>query len=220
MVRIAPSILSADFANLERDILDVSDADLLHVDVMDGHFVPNLTLGIPVVKRLCEIAPMPIDVHLMIEDPDTWAVRYAELGAASVTFHFEAAADPRRVARDLRAAGVRASVAIKPGTPVERALELLDEVDMVLVMTVEPGFGGQAFMGDMMPKLEALRAAVDAAGGDIWLQADGGVARDTIATVVRAGADTLVAGSAVYHAHDRNAEVRALRELGERALDG
>src|SRR3954453_21310655 len=116
MVRIAPSILSADFANLERDILTVSDADWLHVDVMDGHFVPNLTLGLPIVKRVCEVAPMPVDVHLMIDNPDYWAVRYAELGAASVTFHFEAAADPRQVARDLRAVGVRAAVAIKPGT--------------------------------------------------------------------------------------------------------
>ncbi len=218
MVRIAPSILSADFVNLERDILEVSDADWLHVDVMDGHFVPNLTLGVPVVKRICEISPLPVDVHLMIEDPDTWAVRYADLGAGSVTFHFEAATNPRQVARDLRAAGVRASVAIKPGTPVERAIELLDEVDMVLVMTVEPGFGGQEFMADQMPKFEALRAAVDRAGADVWLQADGGVGRDTIATVVRAGADTLVAGSAVYGAHDRNAEVRSLRELASEAL--
>jgi ribulose-phosphate 3-epimerase len=216
-MRIAPSILSADFANLERDIRAVSDADLLHVDVMDGHFVPNLTLGLPVVERLCEVAPMPVDVHLMIEDPDRWAVRYAEAGAFSVTFHFEAAKDPRKVARDLRAAGVRASVAIKPGTPVERAIELLDEVDMVLVMTVEPGFGGQAFMGDMMPKFEALRAAVDRAGADVWLQVDGGIARDTIAKVSRAGGDTFVAGSAIYGASDRNSEVRALRDLAERA---
>ena len=214
MIRIAPSILSADFVNLERDILAVSDADWLHVDVMDGHFVPNLTLGLPIVQRICEIAPMPVDVHLMIEDADNWAVRYADLGAKSVTFHYEAAANPRQVARDLRAAGVRAAVAIKPGTPVERALELLDEVDMVLVMTVEPGFGGQSFMADMMPKFEALRTAIDAAGGDVWLQADGGVAKDTIVTVTRAGADTLVAGSAVYGAHDRNAEIAALRELG------
>jgi ribulose-phosphate 3-epimerase len=216
-MRIAPSILSADFANLERDIRAVSDADLLHVDVMDGHFVPNLTLGVPVVKRLCEVAPMPVDVHLMIEDPDYWAVRYAELGAFSVTYHFEAAKDPRQVARDLRAAGVRASVAIKPGTPVERAIELLDEVDMVLVMTVEPGFGGQEFMADMMPKFEALRAAVDKAGADVWLQVDGGIARDTIATVALAGGDTFVAGSAIYGSHDPSAEVRALRELAQQA---
>jgi len=212
-MRIAPSILSADFANLERDILAVSDADILHVDVMDGHFVPNLTLGLPVVARLCAVAPMPIDVHLMIEDPDTWAVRYADAGAFSVTFHYEAARDPRAVARSLRAAGVRASVAIKPGTPVERALELLDDVDMVLIMTVEPGFGGQAFMADQVPKFEALRAAIDATGADVWLQVDGGISRDTIATVALAGGDTFVAGSAIYGAQDRNAEVRALREI-------
>jgi len=217
MVLIAPSILSADFANLERDIHSVGDADWLHVDVMDGHFVPNLTLGLPIVKRVCEVAPMPVDVHLMIEDPDYWAVRYAELGAASVTYHFEAAANPRQVARDLRAVGVRAAVALKPGTPVEHALELLDVVDMVLVMTVEPGFGGQSFMADMMPKFETLRAAIDASSNDVWLQADGGVARETIGTVVRAGADMLVAGSAVFGASDRNAEVRELRALGDRA---
>ncbi len=217
MVLIAPSILSADFANLERDIHSVGDADWLHVDVMDGHFVPNLTLGLPIVKRVCEVAPMPVDVHLMIEDPDYWAVRYAELGAASVTYHFEAAANPRQVARDLRAVGVRAAVALKPSTPVERALELLDVVDMVLVMTVEPGFGGQSFMADMMPKFEMLRAAIDASGNDVWLQADGGVARETIGTVVRAGADMLVAGSAVFGASDRNAEVRELRALGDQA---
>ncbi|MGC4174038.1 ribulose-phosphate 3-epimerase [Demequina sp.] len=216
-MRIAPSILSADFANLERDIREVSDADILHVDVMDGHFVPNLTLGLPVVARICQVAPMPIDVHLMIEDPDRWAVQYADAGAFSVTFHYEAATNPRQVARELRAAGARASVAIKPGTPVERALDLLDEVDMVLVMTVEPGFGGQAFMADQMSKFETLRAAVDASGADVWLQVDGGIARDTIGTVAKAGGDTFVAGSAIYHAHDRNAEVRALRDLAERA---
>jgi len=219
-MRIAPSILSADFANLERDIRAVSDADILHVDVMDGHFVPNLTLGLPVVERLCQVAPMPIDVHLMIEDPDTWAVRYADAGAFSVTFHYEAASNPRQVARDLRAAGVRASVAIKPGTPVERAVELLDEVDMVLVMTVEPGFGGQAFMADQMPKFEALRAAIEATGADVWLQVDGGISRDTIATVALAGGDTFVAGSAIYGAGDRNAEVGALREIAVEATRG
>ncbi|WP_062293284.1 ribulose-phosphate 3-epimerase [Demequina phytophila] len=214
-IQIAPSILSADFANLERDILAVSDADWLHVDVMDGHFVPNLTLGLPVVERIAQVSPLPIDAHLMIEDPDRWAPRYAEIGAASVTFHLEAARDPRTIAKDLRSLGARASCAIKPGTPVEDVLPLLDTLDMVLVMTVEPGFGGQAFMADMMPKLTALRAAADAAGRDLWLQADGGVARDTIATVVAAGGDVLVAGSAVYGAEDRGAEIGALRALAQ-----
>ncbi|WP_062526968.1 ribulose-phosphate 3-epimerase [Demequina rhizosphaerae] len=214
-IQIAPSILSADFANLERDILAVSDADWLHVDVMDGHFVPNLTLGLPVVERLAQVSPLPLDVHLMIDDPDRWAPRYAEVGATSVTFHLEAAADPRAIAADLHSMGARASCAIKPGTPVEDVLPLIDTLDMVLVMTVEPGFGGQAFMADMMPKLTTLRAAAEAAGRDLWLQADGGVARDTIQTVVEAGGDVLVAGSAIYGAEDRGAEVAALRALGE-----
>lgn len=217
MVRIAPSILSADFANLERDILAVSSADWLHVDVMDGHFVPNLTLGLPVVTRICEVSPIPVDVHLMIEAPDAWAVRYAQAGAASVTFHFEAAADPVAIARQLRGEGVRAAVALKPTTSVERAIELLPEVDMVLLMTVEPGFGGQEFMAELMPKFETLRAAADEAGSAVWIQADGGVAKDTIETVVRAGADTLVAGSAVYGAEDRQAEVAALRAIANGA---
>ncbi|WP_062464615.1 ribulose-phosphate 3-epimerase [Demequina soli] len=219
-IQIAPSILSADFANLERDIVAVKDADWLHVDVMDGHFVPNLTLGLPVVERIAQVSPLPVDAHLMIEDPDRWAPRYAEIGAASVTFHLEAARDPRTIAADLRSLGARASCAIKPGTPVEDVLPLLDTLDMVLVMTVEPGFGGQAFMADMMPKLTTLRAAADAAGRDIWLQADGGVARDTIATVVEAGGDVLVAGSAIYGAPDRGAEIEALRALGQAAVHG
>lgn len=216
-IRIAPSILSADFANLERDILAVSDADWLHVDVMDGHFVPNLTLGLPVVKRICEVSPLPVDAHLMIEDADRWAVQYADAGAASVTFHLEAATDPVAIARSLRAAGARASVAVKPGTGIEEILATLGEYDMVLVMTVEPGFGGQAFMADMMPKITALREAADAAGTDLWIEADGGIAPDTIGTVVAAGGDTLVAGSAIYGADDRAARIGELRRLGEAA---
>jgi len=216
-IQIAPSILSADFANLERDILEVADADWLHVDVMDGHFVPNLTLGLPVVERLAQVSPLPIDAHLMIENPDRWAPRYAEVGATSVTFHLEAAEDPRSIAADLHSLGARAACAIKPGTPVDDVLPLLDVLDMVLVMTVEPGFGGQSFMADMMPKLTRLREAAVAAGKDLRLQADGGIARDTIQTVVKAGGDVLVAGSAIYGAEDRGAEVRALRALGEEA---
>ncbi|WP_062377930.1 ribulose-phosphate 3-epimerase [Demequina pelophila] len=216
-LQIAPSILSADFANLERDILTVADADWLHVDVMDGHFVPNTTFGLPVVERIAQVSPLPCDVHLMIDDPDRWATRYAEGGAASVTFHLEAARDPRAIARDLRSLGARASCAIKPGTPVEEVLPLLDTLDMVLVMTVEPGFGGQAFMPDMMPKLRTLRAAAADAGTDLRLQTDGGIARDTVATVVEAGCDVVVAGSSVYGAADRAAEIAELRRLGAEA---
>jgi ribulose-phosphate 3-epimerase len=197
-VRISPSILSADFANLERDLHLISDADLVHVDVMDGHFVPNLTLGLPVVERIQQVSPVPLDVHLMVDDADRWAPRYAELGAFSVTFSAEAAADPVATARAIRSTGARASVAVKPGTDVEPYLRALDEYDMILVMTVEPGFGGQSFMPETMPKLARAREAVRASGLDVWLEVDGGIGPDTITTAVENGADTIVAGSAVY----------------------
>ena len=210
-IRIAPSILSADFARLEAEILDVQTADLLHVDVMDGHFVPNLTLGLPVVRRIAEVSPIPLDVHLMIEDPDRWAPRYAELGAKSVTFHVEAAAHPKRIARDIRSTGARAAVAIKPATGVDAVIDLIGDVDMVLVMTVEPGFGGQAFMEETLPKLRELREAARAAGTDVWLEVDGGINADTAGRAVEAGADTLVAGSAVYGYENRADAIAALR---------
>jgi ribulose-phosphate 3-epimerase len=197
-VRISPSILSADFANLERDLHRISDADLVHVDVMDGHFVPNLTLGLPVVERLQQVSPLPLDIHLMVDDADRWAPRYAELGAFSVTFSAEAAADPVATARAVRSSGARASIAVKPGTDVEPYLETLDEYDMILVMTVEPGFGGQSFMTETMPKLARARTAVDRSGLDVWLEVDGGIDVSTIVTAVANGADTVVAGSAVY----------------------
>ncbi len=216
-IRIAPSILAADFANLERDIASVSKADWLHVDVMDGHFVPNLTLGLPVLERIAQVSALPIDAHLMIEDPDRWAPQYAEAGADSVTFHIEAAANPVRLARELRAVGARAGVAIKPGTPVEPLTEYLSEFDMVLVMTVEPGFGGQQFMEGMIPKFRALRKAARDTGTEFWIQVDGGVSRKTIEVLADAGADTFVAGSAVYGTDNPNAEVDALRALAEGA---
>ena len=211
-IRIAPSILSADFARLGQEILAVSSADLLHVDVMDGHFVPNLTLGLPVVKRLAQVSALPLDVHLMIDSPDHWAPRYAELGAASVTFHIEAATNAQRTAADIRSTGARCAVAIKPATPVSAVLDLIGHVDMVLVMTVEPGFGGQAFMPETLSKLGELRAAAAAAGTDIWLEVDGGINVHTAGQAVAAGADTLVAGSAVYDADDRAGAIAALRD--------
>jgi ribulose-phosphate 3-epimerase len=212
-VRIAPSILAADFANLERDILEVASADLLHVDVMDSHFVPNLTIGLPVVRRLAEVSPLPLDVHLMIDDPDRWAPRYAELGAASVTFHIESAHDPSQIAADIRSTGARASVAIKPDTPADAVMALLGQVDMVLVMTVEPGFGGQSFMPETLPKLMELRAAARESGTALWLQVDGGITTDTAPAAFAAGADTLVAGSAVFGPTDRARAVQDLRDV-------
>lgn len=197
-VRINPSILSADFVNLQRDVERISSADLVHVDVMDNHFVPNLTFGPQMVERLHAIAPIPLDVHLMISDADRWAPVYAELGVFSVTFHAEAAHDVVATARALRARGSRAGLAVKPGTPIEPFLDLLPEFDQILVMTVEPGFGGQSFMADTMPKLRTLRAAVTTLGLDVWLQVDGGITLDTIGIAAEAGADTFVAGSAVY----------------------
>ena len=198
-MQISPSILSADFANLERELHAIGNADWAHVDVMDNHFVPNLTLGLPVVERLLQVSPIPLDLHLMIDDPDRWAPAYAEAGAYSVTFHAEAAADAVGLARRLRSIGARAGIALKPGTPVEPYLELLAEFDQVLVMTVEPGFGGQSFMAGTMPKLSLLADAVRASGLDVWLQVDGGITEDTIAQAAAAGANTFVAGSSVFN---------------------
>jgi len=210
-MRVNPSILAADFANLERDLARISTADFAHVDVMDNHFVPNLTFGLGMVERLQQVSPIPLDVHLMIEHPERWAPGYAEAGAASVTFHAEATADPVSLARRLRSIGARAGIALKPGTPVEPYLELLAEFDQVLVMTVEPGFGGQLFMDSTMPKLERLRNAIGHAGLDVWLQVDGGINEDTILVAAEAGADTFVAGSSVFGADDPASQIAALR---------
>jgi ribulose-phosphate 3-epimerase len=217
-VQISPSILSADFARLADEIDSVSgSADWVHVDVMDNHFVPNLTLGLPVVKALRGTSTLPLDCHLMISDVDRWAPDYAEAGAASVTFHVEASAAPVRTARAIRAAGARAGMALRPATPVEPYADLLPELDMVLIMTVEPGFGGQSFLDVTLPKIRRAREAVRRAGGRVWVQVDGGVAPDTIERCADAGADVFVAGSAVYDATDRDAAIGGLRELAERA---
>ncbi len=196
--RINPSILSADFVNLQAELEAISTADLVHVDVMDNHFVPNLTMGPPIVERIQAVSPIPLDMHLMISDADRWAPGYAEQGAYSVTFHAEATENPVKLARRIREIGARAGIALKPGTDPEPYLELLPEFDQVLVMTVEPGFGGQKFMADMMPKLRRFAEAKAKSGLDVWLQVDGGITVDTIGIAAEAGADTFVAGSAVY----------------------
>jgi len=215
-VRIQPSILAADFVNLEQELSRIATADAAHIDVMDNHFVPNLTFGPQMVERLQAVSPIPLDVHLMIEDVDRWAPGYAELGAFSVTFHAEATTAPVALARRLRAIGARAGIAVKPGTPIEPYLELLPEFDQVLVMTVEPGFGGQSFMANQMSKVAAARAAIGATGLEVWLQVDGGITLDTIEQAAEAGADTFVAGSAVYGAADPNTAIEALRDAAVR----
>jgi ribulose-phosphate 3-epimerase len=213
-VRINPSILAADFARVADELARISNADLVHVDVMDNHFVPNLTFGPQMVERIAATSPIPLDVHLMIEDPERWAPGYADLGVASVTFHAEACGpDPFLIAREIRARGARAGLALKPGTPVEPYLEFLTEFDQILIMTVEPGFGGQSFMTEVLPKVARVRAELDRWKPDVWLQVDGGVTRDTIAIAAEAGADTFVAGSAVFRADSPAAEIDVLRDI-------
>ena len=210
-IAIAPSILSADFCNLERDLKAIANADLVHVDVMDHHFVPNLTLGEPIVGRICQVTDLPVDVHLMIEDPDRWAPEYAKLGAASISFHMGATHAPVRLARQLREMGCKACFAVRPAEPVEPIFDILDEFDMVLIMTVEPGFGGQAFMESQLDTIRQVRAIIEKYNPACELEVDGGIAPKTAPLVVEAGANVLVAGSAVYGKEDIPAAIAALR---------
>ncbi|MEY4741109.1 MAG: ribulose-phosphate 3-epimerase [Actinomycetota bacterium] len=212
-MKIHPSILSADFANLEAELATISGADAAHLDVMDNHFVPNLTFGLPIVSRLFAVSRLPLDVHLMIEDPDRWAPSFAEVGCDSVTFHLEAAKDPIGLARRIRDIGSKAAIAIKPNTPFSEVEQLLGEIDMLLVMTVEPGFGGQKLIPETVSKVVAAKAALRANGLSVAIQVDGGVTESNIAQLADAGADVFVAGSAVFNAENRNLEIVKLREL-------
>lgn len=216
--RINPSILSADFVNFQRDFESISSADYIHVDVMDNHFVPNLTFGLPMVKRMQEITPKPLDVHLMITDADANAIKFAELGVGSVTFHAEASLHPKTTAQAIKSAGARAGIAIKPGTAIDHIIESLEYFDQLLVMTVEPGFGGQALIESTLSKVSQARRLIDSEKLDVWLQVDGGIDESNIERVAEFGADTFVAGSAVFKYDNRNLQIDTLRKLASRGL--
>lgn len=214
-IRINPSVLAADFVNMEAALQSIATADAVHVDVMDYHFVPNLTFGPEMVRRMQEVSPVPLDVHLMIANPDRFAVDYATTGADCVTFHVEATDNPEGVLDQLESAGSKTGISVKPGTPIEPYLPLVARVDQVLVMTVEPGFGGQAFMSEVLPKVRAVADEAQRLGRDIWIQVDGGVAPDTIGLAAAAGANTFVAGSSVFRPGADPAD--AIAELREKA---
>lgn len=215
---INPSILSADFVNLESELAKIANADAVHVDVMDNRFVPNLTIGLPVVERIQQVSPIPLDAHLMIAEVDRWAPLYADAGLASVTFHVEASDAPIKLARELRARGAKAGMALRPATAVEPYLDMLSELDMLLIMTVEPGFGGQAFLDVTLPKIRRARAAIAGSGVNVAIQVDGGITEETITRAAEAGANIFVAGSAVYGQPSPEQAIESLRAKGQLAF--
>lgn len=215
MTRIAASILSADFANLERDLESITSSDLIHVDVMDGHFVPNLTIGLPVVTRLQEVSKVPLDVHLMIENPDRWAPMYADTGAFSVTFHFEACSKVAETIKSVRNSGSKVGLALKPGTELKEIESFLPDIDMLLIMMVEPGFGGQSLMESVIPKIAEAKMQARDTRPNLSIQVDGGIKSSNIEKLSEAGADTFVAGQSIMSALDRNGEIALLRELAQ-----
>ncbi len=219
-VRITPSILNADFNNLDSEIAKVAaDSDLIHLDIMDNIFVPNFTFDFGSASKIISNCPIPVDAHLMVAEVDRIGIEYAETGASSVTFHIEASENPEKLITEIKKRGVRAGVAVKPNTPFNEIIDLVNLVDMVLIMTVEPGFGGQSFMGDQMAKVAQVRAALNSTQRDVWLQVDGGISAETIEIATKAGADTFVAGSAVYKSEDPAEMVRKLRFLAENQLN-
>ncbi|WP_114854808.1 ribulose-phosphate 3-epimerase [Brachybacterium sp. YJGR34] len=210
---IHPSILNADFMSIGTELDKITSADSVHVDVMDNHFVPNLTFGPSMVEQIVRRSAIPVDAHLMIADADREAPAFAEAGADSVTFHLEAASAPVKLARDLRRKNAQVGVALRPATAVEPILDVIGEFDMLLIMTVEPGFGGQSFLETMLPKIRRARRAIGAANLEVSIQVDGGVSRETIERCAEAGANVFVAGSAIYRAQDAAEEIAVLREL-------
>ncbi|MBQ2876647.1 MAG: ribulose-phosphate 3-epimerase [Clostridia bacterium] len=213
MIKISPSVLASDLSNLASEVVEIekAGAEMAHLDVMDGVFVANMSFGMPVIECLRNKSNIIFDVHLMIVHPEKYAKRFIDAGADIVTFHIEACDDPRSLLREIRAAGAKAAISVKPATPASAVFDLLDELDMVLVMTVEPGYGGQKFMADMLPKIKELRAEIERRGLDIDIQVDGGINPETAKLTVEAGANVLVAGSSVFRAADRKAAIDALR---------
>lgn len=220
MIKIAPSMLSCDFARFgdETARMENDGADLIHMDVMDAHFVPNLTFGAPIIKKMRSYSKLPFDVHLMISDPLKYAEDFAKAGADIITFHVESDSPVKETIDKIKSLGVKAALSVKPKTPIEAVYPYLEELDMVLIMTVEPGFGGQSFMEDMMPKVRALRDEINRRGLDIDIQVDGGISDKTIATAAGAGANVFVAGSAVFAAPDSKAMIARLKELAAQAF--